>query len=561
VLGLGGFADVFLYEQDMPRRSVAVKVLLAGSLDDGLRARFQTEANLMAQLSHHPSIVTIYHADIASDGRPYLVMEYCSGPPLADRYRRERISVAEALRIGVRLGSAVETAHRAGILHRDIKPANVLTTDFGWPALTDFGIAATTGAGAGVAVGMSIPWSPPELLAEHPTGDARSDVYSLAATVYSLLAGRTPFEVPGGANGAADLVGRIERAVVPAIGREDVPPILDAVLARAMSTSPAGRHASAAGFARALQQIEAELGVAVTPLDLPDDTRAAVAHPRTAADRPGDASGGEDGDQATRLRPLVSIDPAGPASPARPDASGGSTSTRRSLREQGGLDEGTRDRDLTTIAPPTDALARLTARGERVGSPPATGATASVPGRRRPAHRPTGSVATEASTETAAREILIPQPEPPAPGRTRLVAGIASGVLVLVALAVVVVLTLRSPPPRLTQPGDGSTGLTAPAGGVATAVPAPTDLVGERRPDGTVVFTWTNPAPVDGDRYLWGVRTATGEPELALVDDPTVTVPAAQAGGAGAVAPVCIEVSVVRADRSASALPAQGCTP
>ena len=100
----------------------------------------------MAQLSHHPSIVTIYHAAIAADGRPFLVMEYCSRPGLAERYRQERISVAEALRIGIRLASAVETAHRAGILHRDIKPANVLTTDFGWPALTDFGIAATTGS-------------------------------------------------------------------------------------------------------------------------------------------------------------------------------------------------------------------------------------------------------------------------------------------------------------------------------------------------------------------------------------------------------------------------------
>ena len=94
VLGLGGFADVFLYQQELPRREVAVKVLLAGSLDDEVRSRFQQEANLMAQLSHHPSIVTIYHAAIAADGRPFLVMEYCSRPGLAERYRQERISVA-----------------------------------------------------------------------------------------------------------------------------------------------------------------------------------------------------------------------------------------------------------------------------------------------------------------------------------------------------------------------------------------------------------------------------------------------------------------------------------
>ena len=210
LLGTGGFADVFLYRQQMPRRRVAVKALLAASLDDEARARFRTEADIMASLSHHPSIVTVYQADVAADGRPYLVMEYCSRPGLAQRYRAERMGVAEVLRIGVRLSSAVETAHRAGILHRDIKPANVLVTDFGWPALTDFGIAATAGLASGAMVGMSIPWSPPEMLTDDPTGDVRSDVYSLAATVYSLLARRSPFEVLDASNSAADLIARIE---------------------------------------------------------------------------------------------------------------------------------------------------------------------------------------------------------------------------------------------------------------------------------------------------------------------------------------------------------------
>ncbi len=100
LLGTGGFADVFLYRQQMPRRRVAVKVLLAASLDDEARARFRAEADIMASLSHHPSIVTVYQADVAADGRPYLVMEYCSRPGLAQRYRAERMGVAEVLRIG-----------------------------------------------------------------------------------------------------------------------------------------------------------------------------------------------------------------------------------------------------------------------------------------------------------------------------------------------------------------------------------------------------------------------------------------------------------------------------
>jgi serine/threonine protein kinase len=206
VLGIGGFADVFLYRQHLPRRLVAVKVLLAAGLDDAARARFTDEANLMARLSHHPSIVTVHHAAVARDGRPYLVMEHCSQPGLAQRYRTRRMGVAEVLRIGVRLASAVETAHRAGVLHLDIKPANVLTTDFGWPALADFGIAATIGQrSARAAVGLSVPWAAPEMLDDPPIADERSDVYCLAATLYSLLAGRSPFEVLGGANGAAEL--------------------------------------------------------------------------------------------------------------------------------------------------------------------------------------------------------------------------------------------------------------------------------------------------------------------------------------------------------------------
>ena len=160
LLGSGGFADVFLYEQRMPKRRVAIKVLLSEALTEGARESFDAEANLMAQLSTHPSIVTIYQADIAGDGRPYLAMEYCPKPNLGARYRREKISVAEALRIGIQVAGAVETSHRAGILHRDIKPANILVTEYNRPALTDFGIsvALVGGGGEQESVGMSIPW-------------------------------------------------------------------------------------------------------------------------------------------------------------------------------------------------------------------------------------------------------------------------------------------------------------------------------------------------------------------------------------------------------------------
>ena len=212
VLGSGGFADVFLYEQNMPRRQVAVKVMLSEVVNDQVRQMFQAEANLMAQLSGHPSILTVYQAGVSADGRPYLVMELCSAS-LSERYRRERISVAEVLRIAVKIGSAVATAHRAGVLHRDIKPSNILLTAYGHPVLSDFGIAASIAvAKEEDSVGLSIPWSAPEVLLDETPGSIASEVWSLGATVYSLLAGRSPFEVPGGSNSSTDLMSRIARA-------------------------------------------------------------------------------------------------------------------------------------------------------------------------------------------------------------------------------------------------------------------------------------------------------------------------------------------------------------
>jgi hypothetical protein len=271
ILGSGGFADVFLYEQNMPRRQVAVKVMLSELVNDQVRQMFQAEANLMAQLSTHPSILTVYEASVSGDGRPYLVMELCSSI-LSERYRRERIPVPEVLRIAVKIGSAIETAHRAGVLHRDIKPSNILTTAYGHPVLSDFGIASTlTTQREDDSVGLSIPWSAPEVLLDETSGTISSEVWALAATVYSLLAGRSPFEDPGGSNSSSDLMARIARAKPQSIGRDDVPASLEALLKRGMSRRPEARPASVLEFVRELQTIEAELGVPQTPLEIAMD--------------------------------------------------------------------------------------------------------------------------------------------------------------------------------------------------------------------------------------------------------------------------------------------------
>ncbi len=271
ILGSGGFADVFLYEQNMPRRQVAVKVMLSEIVNDQVREMFQAEANLMAQLSAHPAILTVYQAGVSADGRPFLVMELCS-PGLSDRYRRERIPVADILQIAIKIGGAVETAHRAGVLHRDIKPSNILLTAYGHPVLSDFGIASTLSeSGYREAVGMSIPWSAPEVLMDETSGTVSSEVWSLGATIYSLLAGRSPFEIPGESNKSTDLITRINRAKPQAIGRSDIPESLETLLKKSMSRKPEQRQASVLELVRGLQAIESELGVPQTAVEVAVD--------------------------------------------------------------------------------------------------------------------------------------------------------------------------------------------------------------------------------------------------------------------------------------------------
>ena len=494
LLGMGGFADVFLYRQLMPRRPVAVKVLLASSLDDPTRLRFRTEADLMASLSHHPSIVTVFQADVASDGRPYLMMEYCSRPGLAERYRAERMGVAEVLRIGIRLASAVETAHRAGILHRDIKPANVLTTDFGWPALTDFGIAATAGLATGAAVGMSIPWAPPEMLADEPHSDQRSDVYSLAATIYSLLARRSPFELPDGPNGAADLIVRIERMPLASTGRGDVPASLQDVLTRAMARVPERRYSSAIGLARALQQVEAELMLPLTPLDLPDEFGGVVTD-----DERGEVGGTNEADQPTRLRPVRSITPEAPPVQDEPTPSG---------------------------APDASPTAAATSPGALAPDPK------DVPERWR----------RDLEALLAARA-AEPQPRRPRRSLTTIVAGVV--IVAILAAAAALALSRPSEPPVAPTPTGAPTN-------VLHAVPSPTELVGVVE-SGAAVFTWSNPDPQPGDRYLWGVATVGAPTELEAIDDPVLSIPLVGTDE------VCVEVSIARSDGRFSVQPAVGC--
>lgn len=280
-LGSGGYADVHAYEQRLPSRVVAVKVLRDALPSAAAAAAFVGEANAMARLEH-PHIVTVHAAGIADDGRPYLVMAFQPGPTLSALARTGGCEVAEVLRIGVQLAGAVETAHTGGVLHRDIKPANVLTNRYGSPALADFGLSGT--AIARPESGVSLPWAAPEVLFETAAASPRSDVYSLAATLWTLATGHAPHEEPGGDNRPAALLRRVRS---PRLGRScpGVPRPLTDLLWSALETRPEDRPASALEFVRRLQQVEEELGLPATTAVLPEAAPVppATVHPRLAS--------------------------------------------------------------------------------------------------------------------------------------------------------------------------------------------------------------------------------------------------------------------------------------
>ena len=524
LLGTGGFSDVFLYDQKLPRRKVAVKVLLTDGLGNAAREAFVDEANLMAQLSAHPYIVTIFHADITPDDRPYFVMEYCSGPSLAEQYKKQPFGVPDALRTGVRLSSAIATAHAAGILHRDIKPANVLTNDFGWPALTDFGISSAVedelpvhtttlaelqeapGSTQSQSVGMSVPWSPPEMFEEAPHPDVRSDIFSLAATIYTLLAGRTPFEIQGRSNGTLDLIGRIERGAITPLGRDDVPRSFVAVLQKGMSTDRADRYATAVDFARALQRIELELGFAPTTIEVPN----LLIQQR-------EQEAGADAADETRVRSVATID-------AQPAA--------------------------VVIPPPPIVPPRIEAEETRVRPVTVVGA---APVDEATVHRERAPRTDEAA---AIDPVAAPQPSVAAePGgkRRRPLVVVTIIVVVVVAVAVIAGIVFAGNGVRSSATATSHTKGSGQSAIVAGTVPTPVLVSSVAVGTTQVTFTWKNPSPKSGDTYRW----ANGEqPDVSQpLTQPTVTIPRPSPG-----ARVCIDVVIQRAGQT-SPSPLEACNP
>ena len=153
----------------------------------------------MGLVSQHPHIVTVFNAAFTTTKQPCIVMELYSGGTYGERQKREgQLPVAVVLDVGVKIAGALQTAHDRGLLHRDIKPNNLFISEFGEPALGDFGISTLDDersiSGGG---GLTVHYAPPEVLEGSPATPL-SDVYSLAATLYTLLEGARPFAPAAG---------------------------------------------------------------------------------------------------------------------------------------------------------------------------------------------------------------------------------------------------------------------------------------------------------------------------------------------------------------------------
>jgi serine/threonine-protein kinase len=254
-IGRGGMATVYLARDKRHDRPVAVKVLNA-ELGAVLGVeRFLAEIRVTANLQH-PNLLPLFDSGEA-DGMLFYVMPYVEGESLRHRLEREKqLPVEEAARIGVAVSSALDYAHRHGVIHRDLKPENILLHD-GQPLLADFGIALAVSNAGGSRItqtGLSL-GTPSYMSPEQATGDrvidARTDIYSIGAVVYEMLTG----EPPHIGNTAQAIIARVltEPARPARLSRPAVPEHVDYAVSRALEKLPADRWATAGQFCDALQ--------------------------------------------------------------------------------------------------------------------------------------------------------------------------------------------------------------------------------------------------------------------------------------------------------------------
>ncbi|MFN7958307.1 MAG: serine/threonine-protein kinase [Holophagaceae bacterium] len=270
-IGQGGMGTVYLAEDPLLKRRVAIKVIrVAGSARHQAMLRFRREAEISAQLNH-PNLVTIFDVGVEEDLGPFLAMEYVEGKSLAKHIREKDLDQETSAKVLIQAMRALRAAHRRAIVHRDVKPDNILLSEEGRAKLMDFGIARSMGHMSlnpqhpldaplldegtpdGYAQTLALrltvtgdflgspAYAPPEVL-KGGEGTPSSDRYSFAATAFELLTGQLPH--PGG--GLTEIIIHIlqEPIALPA----DLPPRLGLVFQRALSVDPDDRYTTLPEF-------------------------------------------------------------------------------------------------------------------------------------------------------------------------------------------------------------------------------------------------------------------------------------------------------------------------
>ena len=251
-----GMSRVFVAEDRSLGRRVVIKVL-PPEMGAAVRLeRFRREIQLAASLTH-PHIIPLLTAG-ETLGLPYYTMPYVEGESLKERLKRDwRLPIPEAVRLACQVARALDYAHRSGVVHRDMKPGNILLHD-GQAMVTDFGIARALNmaaqdpnlTSAGTAIGTPAYMSPEQGMGE-PTVDGRTDIYALACVLFEMLSGSAPYV---GKN-AQMVMMRHFVDPIPSVrpGRSEIPVSVDDAIKKALAKQPAGRFASAADFAAALE--------------------------------------------------------------------------------------------------------------------------------------------------------------------------------------------------------------------------------------------------------------------------------------------------------------------
>lgn len=258
-LGEGGMGVVYKALDTTLDRHVAIKFLPPQlKSDKEAKKRFVNEAKAASALNHS-NIAVIHEIDETPEGQMFIVMACYDGHTLKDKLEDGPLQVEEAIDIGIQAAEGLSKAHEAGIVHRDIKPANILMTSDGVAKIVDFGLAKlssmTKVTKTGMTVGTVAYMSPEQ--ASGQDVDARTDIFSLGATLYELLTGHLPFP---GDHEAAVLYGIMNSDPKPMSEyRRDIPEALQSVIQRALHKKTSERYQTAIDLKDELEQVESEL--------------------------------------------------------------------------------------------------------------------------------------------------------------------------------------------------------------------------------------------------------------------------------------------------------------